>query len=130
MFIEDFLPKCFVNITTSMEDVIMSNCFRRHGVVTADTRDNTGACRYHAKGADYQGRLKSNAKAPWRPIDMQQMFGFRYKGGLDGVSKQSVAFHAKGEAKLKGKYGSGTLVIDRMYRYHAILYGLCGYDLT
>lgn len=118
MLVLNILPTCFANITNSKEDRLIAYCFRHHGVITADTRDSSGASRYHSCGANFQAKLKPGKAAPWRPRDQQKVWGYKYLPGLDGISTQSVAFHLK-----EDKHSTG--ILERFYRFHAIIYSLC-----
>jgi hypothetical protein len=134
LFGKEILPSYHVPTISAMEDQLLGFSFSRSlQVCVADTTDKTGAFRYHMESAEFQAKLDSGL-APWSPDQLESIFGFKTLYGVEGASKQSVAFHLKGGAVKYSDQGQGTeyerkdddqTIINRIYRYHAILNGLC-----
>jgi len=103
-------PQCFPNLKTFAEDVMVASCFRKHGVLPFETRDDEGGERYMpfqpGHHLNYQP-AEDNPESDWYvkyTID-------RLRLGFDHCSSAAVAFH----------YIQSNL----MKRIHAILYGYC-----
>ena len=134
---EDVLPSCRVGLQNSQEDMNIGYCLikmleKLYGssarIVTADTRDNTGAFRYHMQSAQFQGNLYScGQRAPWSPKLLEEFFQFQTIPGVNGASEQSIAFHLRGEkCKRTDEFiPDPEKIVNRMYRYHAILNSSC-----
>ena len=132
---KELLPSYFVPYIDAAEDQLIGRSFMRppFHIYVADTTDNTGALRYHMESAEFQAKLKSGL-APWSPNMLKEAFGFKTPLGIDGASKESVSFHLKGgaiEYTNEGQASEGKrkdddeVVLNRMYRYNAIVNGLC-----
>lgn len=133
---EDVLPTCRVGLQNSEEDLNIGYCFMNmpkmlygmsSSIVTADTRDSTGAFRYHMQSAQFQGNLGFGASAPWSPQLLEEFFQFQTLSGVDGASEQSIAFHLRGEKSKRNEVfvPDPEQILNRMYRYHAILNSAC-----
>jgi len=118
----------------SREDVFIGGLFYDYAVHTSDTRDDYGAQRYHSTDAPWIAQFDGTS-APWSAAGLRQKFLIESLPGLDGVSTQSVSFHLKyvdntragGNMNMHDSNLFATSPTDsRMYRYHALLFGLCG----
>jgi len=101
------LPKLYVDMETSAEDVLIAWVFRRMGIYPYETKDATGAERYNplSPGRHYRYRKSSNY------TDWYKRFGIDIQYGLNHSATHSVAFH--------------YIKHDEMYRIHALLHGMC-----
>ena len=127
------LQWCFANSTSPAEDMYIGRCLWVYAGVQGcmDTRDGTGAWRYHQLGADFQYQYGKNIRvAIWRPNALMSKHGIFSKHGLDGISESSVAFHLK---RMKYHDGYSFLlqtgldpVPSLLRRYHVILHRSCG----
>jgi hypothetical protein len=105
-----FLP----NATDPREDVFVGSAFWEEGVTTADTRDKAGAFRFTNDGpAQYIYHYDPH---PSFPKLMLERYGVEIFKGMQGVSRETIAFHLKG--------GAGIPLLMR--RYHDLLHGSCG----
>jgi len=105
------LPVCDPKLAHAWEDVLIGFCLQKRNLFPFDTRDRTGAHRYHPLATDYIIDYRPPPKG-------EEEYFHKYnideplKVGLDAVSESTIAFH----------YVSSELA----RRMHAVLYlGYC-----
>ena len=113
LLVRQGLPTFLHNLTDPREDVFVGGFLWSQGVSTADTRDSTGAFRCQSKTAE---DMYSGSSSQIHAGIMQKRHNVTVIMGMEGVSKQTTAFHLKG-----GKRSVKVHPKDLMYRYHALL---------
>lgn len=115
------LPDTQPDTIDSKEDFFVAATLRRQSVACSDTRDNTGAWTFHHLDAQFQANFneENQRNAVYQPVIMERSRNIKSKLGLEGVSESSVSFHLTSSRKMRAS-------AERLRRYHAILYGLCG----
>ena len=113
------LPYTHADRLDSREDFFVAAALRNQSVACSDTRDSTGAWRFHHLDAEFQYNYNRHSPAAvWSPPFLEKSRGIRAELGLDGVSESSVSFHLTG-------FKNAIASPERLRRYHAILYGHC-----
>jgi hypothetical protein len=100
-FVEQALPTCRAKADDPFEDLNVAWCFYHMlNISGIDTRDETGAQRYHPMSAEMHAKFP--AQKTYGPPSfmvrktkehMEKEFGFPILYGLDDISTSSVAFH-------------------------------------
>jgi glycoprotein-N-acetylgalactosamine 3-beta-galactosyltransferase len=134
VLVEQVLPNCQVNVTSSQEDVNLSYCMAAWaGVQCQDTRERTRGVkspRYHIANAGFHARSTENTPTPLKPKILRLRWNISEPWGLDQFAVSSVSFHLKRmpEDPRKPLPRSKTYDYfkdDGMRRYYAIVYGGC-----
>lgn len=116
IFIQKGYDSFHPNKTDFREDAFVGGFFELQGIWVSDTRDDTNASRYGGE-ADavfhFDGR-----RSPIFPSEQLREWGVAYNKGIGSASEQTVSFHLKDRKEVG--------VTNLMYRYHALLHGLCG----
>ena len=115
------LPDTQPDTIDSKEDFFVAATLRKQSIACSDTRDSTGAWTFHHLDAQFQANFDEDNQrnAVYQPAIMERSRNIKSKFGLEGVSESSVSFHLTTSRKIKASP-------ERLRRYHAILYGLCG----
>ena len=104
---------------SSKEDQYVAVALREQGIACSDTRDASGAWRFHHLDAEFQYQYTKDFQAAvWGPLFLKRTRGIMSRLGLDGISEASVSFHL---TKSKDQIAAP----ERLRRYHAIIYGYC-----
>ena len=130
-------PRYLPHGTDPREDLMVASCFGdpHLGVpqfFTSNTMDEEKGIRYHLESADFQARLNARGATPWRAKELQEKYGYETLLGIDGASKESVAFHLKdvcSRARISlercERESITSIYAETIYRYHSILSGSC-----
>lgn len=117
------LDSFMANITTSREDFTMGSMFNSLGILLHHTFDGTGH-RYW--GSARQGNQQMYSATPYKGPGQKTLFkrfGIMPKDYLEGLSEGMASMHLRDDkAFLKER---NRTMAELIYRYHAILYGLC-----
>jgi len=112
------------------EDFAMGSFFASEGVFLSHVLDRAGGWRF-GEGADFLGRWHAGIPAFNSPKRLKEEYGLESGDFLAGVSDEFAAFHLKTELRRLSSEEDGNgrnerrTVADLIYRYHAVLHGLC-----
>ena len=86
------------SIQTAMEDVMCGYCLQLQHVAPYDTRDSTGAERFHLLSPAHtlQLRYNSSSSSGGEGWITEYTAKFQPKDGLSGISPSTVSFHYVG----------------------------------
>jgi len=85
-------PVCDPKLAHAWEDVLIGFCLQKKNIRAFDTRDFSGAHRYHPLGFGHNYVYLPPNKGE---VDWYHLYTIDepFKVGLDAVSNQSIAFH-------------------------------------
>ncbi len=105
------LPVCDPKLAHAWEDVLIGSCLQKRNILPFDTRDGSGAHRYHPIPTGY---IREYRPPPKGEVEWYHKYNIDepFNVGLDAVAESNIAFH----------YVSP----DSARRMHAIFYhGYC-----
>ncbi len=119
LYANEIHNSCHVHDLSSMEDVLLSECFWNVGVKCSGWNKRERSTRYH--GMDAQDRAQG-VPSPLGGRKLRKWFKIKIAEGFNGASPQSFAFHLKSQRFRKSHRNLRLLM---MQRYEAIVYDLC-----